>query len=229
MNDAAGSPEHRTPFAPETIRTGAVISFSREKLVVGGDGIIGAIESRLTDGSSAPERRDQWLADGVPVLSRGDAWIIPLSWQPASSEADSAERQILSGRANELWMAVRSACWYRHGDTVGIDLSSEDGERNRYVAELLRTGARRAGWWEFGDRAVVLVVYGEPLPAPPTLMAVHVVPVGWVSENRPAKKIPPTDLGWSWTDVVALAGADDSGASAATGSVGDVHEEEQGS
>ncbi|MFS0912091.1 hypothetical protein AB3M89_09890 [Microbacterium sp. 179-I 3D2 NHS] len=104
-------------------------------------------------------------------------------------------------------MSIRSACWYRHGDQVSVDLSSDAEPWNRYVAQLVRTGVRRAVWWQFGDAALVLVVHGDPIPSPPTSMALHVVPVGWVSDRRltPPKKMPPLDLSWSWADVVALA------------------------
>lgn len=56
-----------------------------------------------------------------------------------------------------------------------------------------------------GPRAVVLVAYGDPLPAPMTLEGLHVVPAGWVSARRPVKKIPQIDLAWSWKDVIDLA------------------------
>jgi len=51
------------------------------------------------------------------------------------------------------------------------------------VRELLSTEARRADWWGWKDAALVLVVYGDPIPAPVRAMALHVVPIGWVSED----------------------------------------------
>lgn len=192
-------------FGPDSVRTGAVISFSGEKLIMTGEGIVRAIEARLTGPALTPDRTDQRLANNVPLLSRGGAWIVPLSWEPLQSDGDASERDTLGERANELWIDIRSSCSYRHGNPIAIDLSPEAGQSGRYVSELVRGGARRADWWEFGQSAVVLVVHGEPLPDPKTMIAVHVVPIGWVSTRRPAKKIPRLDLSWSWADVVEFA------------------------
>lgn len=212
-------------FAPDSVRTGAVISFSAEKLIVSGEGIVRAVEDRLTDSGAAGVRSDQWLADNVPLLSRGEAWIVPLSWEPRETDAGVSERQKLRDRANELWIDVRSSCSYRQGNQIAIDLSA-DGESGPYASELLRTGVRRADWWEFGSFAIVLVVHGEPLPAPKTMVAVHVVPSGWVSMRRPAKKIPRLDLSWSWADVVEFARRE---ASAPADNLAEVDEEGQDS
>jgi hypothetical protein len=56
----------------------------------------------------------------------------------------------------------------------------------------------------------VLVYYGAPSPAPKARMALHILPVGWVSARRPtpAKKMPTLDLEWGWSDVFALAHSD---------------------
>ncbi|WP_406247054.1 hypothetical protein ACI7YT_16595 [Microbacterium sp. M] len=109
-------------------------------------------------------------------------------------------------------MSVRSACEFRQGMQIGVDLRSE-APRNPYAKELARTGVRRADWWAFGGFAAVLAVYGEPLPAPVSKIALHVVPVGWVSARRPtaAKKMPALDLSWSWADVVAFGESDAAG------------------
>lgn len=64
-----------------------------------------------------------------------------------------------------------------------------------------------------GGSALVLVVYGEPVPAPATLMALQVVPSGWVSQTRPTppKKLRGLDLAWSWADVVEYAVSETAG------------------
>lgn len=193
-----------TAVAPASMQTGAVISFSAETLVASGQEIVAAIESRLTRPMVPGAGRDLWLTRAVPALSRGSAWIVPLAWVPDRPDhADPA----LRSRVTELWAAVRAACEYRHGAPIGIDVEGVDAARRPYPHELARTGARRADWWEAGDWAIVLVVYGEPIPAPISRMAVHVVPIGWVSERRstPAKRMPTLDLAWSWADVVAAA------------------------
>lgn len=187
-----------TAVAPASIQAGAVISYSADTLVASGEEIVAAIESRLTRPVLSGEAGDQWLTGPVPALARGTAWIVPLAWVPDRDD------ETLRTRVTELWAAVRAACEYRHGAQIGIDLD----DAGPYPRELVRTGARRADWWDAGDSAIVLVVYGEPIPAPIRLMAVQVVPIGWVSQRRPtaAKKMPALDLAWSWADVVAFAG-----------------------
>lgn len=213
-------------FAPDSVRTGAVISYSGEKLIVNGERIIRAIEARLTAPGLTLDRSDQWLADNVPLLSRGEAWIVPLSWEPPDTDSDASERQKLRDRANELWIDVRSSCSYRQGNQIAVDLAPDPGQSGRYVSELVRTGARRADWWGFNDSAVVLVVHGEPLPAPKSMIAVHVVPIGWVSTRRPAKKVPRLDLSWSWAEVVEFASRE---ASSPADTLAETDEEERNS
>jgi hypothetical protein len=195
---------------PESVQTGAVITWSGESLVASGSGIVDAAVSRLTEGGANFDRQDQWLTDNVPVLSRGDVWIVPLSWHPALADIDDTTRRTLDIRATELGEQIRWACSHQSGDWLRIDLDSA----RSYPFELSRTGATRAFWWGFGSFAVVLVFYGKPSPAPKESMALHVVPIGWVSERRPVKKkLPPPHLEWSWMDVVGFAeGASSNGA-----------------
>lgn len=209
-----------TAVAPASVQTGAVISYSAETLVASGEEIVAAIESRLTRPVTSGGGGDDWLTSEVPVLSRGSAWIVPLAWIPPRDD------QTLRTRATELWTAIRSACEYRHGPQIAIELEDAGAARTPYAIELVRTGARRADWWQAADAAIVLVVYGDPLPAPVARMAVHVVPIGWVSQRRPtaAKKMPPLDLTWSWADVVAVAGA---GGAEATASLAEQDENQK--
>lgn len=207
MRNHAEASERSAALSPESIQTGAVISFDGESLVASGEDIIGAVESLLTSRGGSLDRRDRWLTDDVAALSRGDAWIVPLSWHPPLPAIDDVTRRTLDARASELGAGIRDACSYRSGDPLVIDLAS-DGS---YATELARTGAKNAAWWEFGNFAVVLVFYGNAGPAPKESMALQVVPIGWVSERRPTprKKIPPLNLEWSWTNLVEFASAGD--------------------
>lgn len=217
MSDRESAGDRLTAVSRASIETGAVISYSGDTLVADGESIVAAVASRLT-GPAASVHGDEWLTDAVPVLARGDAWIVPLAWVPDHLGRDDPRDPALRDRIGDLWRAVWSACEHRHGNGIAIDL---DGATPAlpYAAELLRTGARRADWWEFAAWAVVLVVYGDPIPAPVRLMAVQVVPVGWVSEARRTapKRMPHLDLAWSWADVVAFAESDDAGAAASLG------------
>lgn len=143
------------------------------------------------------------LLDGVPLLARGDAWIIPLMWNPLT-EGQPVDGE-LSRRGSELWSSIRAWAEYAHGVPIIPDLEDPD-LWSAYLRELVSTGARRADWWGSKDAALVLVVYGDPIPAPVRAMALHVVPIGWVSERRAPKRFPPMDLAWSWADAVEVAG-----------------------
>jgi hypothetical protein len=196
----ADAPRSFSALDAASVRSGAVVSFSDDSLVVGGETIVGAIEEQLTARAARPEPRDQWLLPMVPALRRGSVWIVPLSWEPTDAAADTAAVDGLASRATDLRSSVRSACWYRAGEAIGVDLAPDSALRP-YAAELVRIGARTALWWGFDDSAVVLVVSGRD----ESLTAIHVVPLGWVSDRKPSKKVPPMDLTWSWADVVALA------------------------
>lgn len=187
----------------------AVISYSDDTLVATGGAIVEAVTAQLLTQTRPKDRRDHWLLDGVPVLARGLAWIIPLFWSPPSVDPGEQHRRTLDVRASELGQSITSACWYDRGDPLGIELVSQTEGGRGYAAELVRTGAKDASWWGFGDFALVLVYYGEPSPAPKSRMALHTVPIGWVSERQPtpAKKMPLLDLAWSGADVVAFAEA----------------------
>lgn len=190
-------------FAPTASVTGAVITFDGDHLVTFGDSIFTAAEARLTNVAAAPERRDHWLTPDVPVLSRGEAWIVPLFWMPADSLLDDAERQALSARAAELGQSIMGAGWYGHGDALSIDFEA-DGGPGIYAAELARAGVTRAAWWAVGSFALVLAFHRAS--GADQRMALHVVPVGWVWSWRPtpAKKMPPLDLSWTWDEVVSF-------------------------
>lgn len=199
--DHAGS-RRSVEFAPSSMRTGAVIP----------GGVLSALDTRIDELATTKDRHDQWLADGAPLFSRGDAWIVPLSWEPALAERDPTEWPTLHDRAAALWRSINMDCQYFHGNALGVDLDPEV-DKSGYAAELRRTGARRVDWWRFGNSAlaVVLVVYGEPIPAPVTLMAVHVVPIDWVRDSArrtKSKQKRTPDLSWSWADVVEFTRVD---------------------
>lgn len=153
--------------------------------------IVDAIESRLVDARAAVPEEE--LIPGTPLIRRGDVSIVPLSWEPASSDTT---RAAVRERASEIWRGIRSACEYRHGAALAVE-SGDAASPNAYVRALARHGVRRADWWAVDDAAFVLVVHGERLPAPASASAVHVVPRGWVSTVRPTRRVPEVDLSWS--------------------------------
>lgn len=153
--------------------------------------IVDAIEARLA-GARTDEPEGE-LIPGTPLVRRGDVAIVPLSWEPPTSDEI---RAAVRDRASEIWRGIRSACEYRHGAALAVE-PGDAAPANAYVRALARHGVRRADWWASGDNAIVLVVHGEPLPALASASAVHVVPRGWVSTLRPTRKVPDVDLSWS--------------------------------
>ena len=190
-------------FAPRSIGTGAALPVSAAA-------VLDAIVSRLAEPKAPVERRDQWLADDVLVFSRGDAWIVPLSWTPAHPDIDGSEYPHAADRASTLFAQIGTAAEHQHGWPIALGLRAQHGaesprdEKSRYTAELTRTGATSASWWAFGDVAVVRILHRSADQEPSTQMALHVVPTHWVKEGQRRKKAAgaPLDLGWSWADVV---------------------------
>ncbi|MFI8631013.1 hypothetical protein ACIGEP_00275 [Microbacterium sp. NPDC077663] len=173
------------------VDAGDVRSDDGEGALVRAGRIVDAIESSLVDGSAAAPVGE--LIPGTPLIRRGDVSIVPLSWEPASPDAT---RAAVRERASEIWRGIRSACEYRHGAAEVVE-PGDGAPPNAYVRALERHGVRRADWWGSDDTAIVLVVHGEPLPAPASASAVHVVPRGWVSTVRPTRRVPEVDLAWS--------------------------------
>ncbi|CAL4860687.1 hypothetical protein [Microbacterium sp. MM2322] len=153
--------------------------------------IVDAIESLVNRRAAAPSE-DELIA-GTPIIHRGEAEIVPLSWEPAQPEDVAAA---LRERANEVWKGIRSACEYHHGAALSVALD-RTAPANAYREHLVRHGVRRADWWGADGVALVLVVHGAPLPARASASALHIVPVGWVSDVRPTRRIPDVDLSWS--------------------------------
>ncbi len=187
-------------LAPTSLREGAVISYSGDFLVASGSSIVEAVAARL----AGPAAAGGWLTDGVPLLARGDVWIIPLSWNPHADDADR-EARLVADRRRDLWAEIRSACEYSYGWPAHLDVEGAPAV-DAYRRELVRTGVRRADWWEIGDRALVLAVYGELIPAAVQKMALHVIPRDWVSEHPRTRARPPADLdlSWQWSELIGV-------------------------
>lgn len=195
----------RSAFRPESVTQGAVVTFDGDRLATTSDDIVAALESALVDGAAKSELEGGWLPGVAPLIVRGAAWIIPLSWVPPVQDGDGDEHQELRTRADLLWSEIGMACEQQHGNQIGIGLTPPD---SAYARELIRTGVRRADWWRFGESAVVRVVYADALPAPMSRIALHVVPHAWVFEpihSKAKKSLGPTDMDWTWSDVVELA------------------------
>ncbi len=156
-----------------------------ESMVAIGGRIVAAAETLLVPPAAPPV--GDVLCDGVPILSRGEVWVVPLACRRSAAGPAGEEHR---RRAGELWRGIRVECEFRHGN--GLSLELESASPNAYVAALLAQGARRADWWGSDRKALVLVTQGEPV----TASALHVVPLGWVSQMSPSRRIRAVDLSW---------------------------------
>jgi hypothetical protein len=180
-----------------------------------GADVVELVESRLSDHAWWERREDGWLDDNTPALSRGDAWILPLAWEPAAGDERWSEA------FERLWTEVRGACEYRAGWQTKLILDRAGRGANGYLTSLVESGAEQAHWWLLQEQrdpsartsaggrraeaAVVLVCARHREGA--RSLSLHVVPVEWLREKAGAKRaavVPATDLSWSWADVARL-------------------------
>jgi len=169
------------------------------------DTIVEAVVRRLIDPATSVGSGREDPASALPVIERGEVRIVPLAeiHDPLPGQDGPDD---FPARASTLWMRTRSALEYRFGMPVGVDL--QDGA-NPYLRELARTGVQVAHCWILDARALLLVAEGPPPPAPTNRLALHVVPSGWVSTRRPARRIPAVDLSWDWPDASGAAAPED--------------------
>lgn len=197
MTDAdADAAARAAAFGDESLMRGGIVPLS-------GARVAHLVASHASSVKSDDEHRDRWITEDLPLLSRGHVQIVPLSWEPDGSSLSEEHRHELADESNRMWLAIRNWCSHEFGEPVAVDLSSGQ-DRGSYATALVRSGTRRANWWDTGDTALVLVLSGDPSGSAES-MSIHIVPVGWVSQARPAKKVAGVDLSWSWADVVELA------------------------
>lgn len=136
----------------------------------------------------------------IPMIERGVVSILPLGIQADStSERSPAEER---RRMADVAAAVRDALENREGPGIAIDLEeSTPDSRGSYLAALRAGGATAATWWEYrGAHAAVLVWSGDEQTRTLTL-ALHVVPVAWVSGRRASGAVDDIDVRWSSVDL----------------------------
>ena len=187
---------------PSSARVGAV-------LATDGEPIVADIELMLEAPGRGRPARSGVVAGGIPLIDRGDVVIVPLVWNPPEPSGSDEEREAALQRASGLWRGVRSACAYRHGNEIAVPLLPRSADSDGYTRALVESGARSAVWWLFGQYAVVMVVAGEPLPAPLTHLSLHIVRADTSVPGAIAPIVEhDVDVSWTWDDVVAAARAD---------------------
>lgn len=176
-----------------------------------GSDLIAWIEDRLPRGILRGTEPFAWLRDDVLVFIRGEACVLPLLWEPEPQQPSEHPLASLWDEFGQLWRSIQSACEYRHGNQLTVDLPAADRPEGLfepprpYGIALAAAGAKQAQWWAFGNTALVQVIGPGAVPGARSL-AIHLIPVGWVSVVRPgggaAAADPQLDLSWTWDDVV---------------------------
>lgn len=162
------------------------------RVPLAGRGVMKALDTILDGGD---------VQDGIPVIARGHAQVLPLALQrhqPAPGRDPREERR----RMHILADSIRSACEYQEGQQIPVELEREgDDSLASYARALRDAGATSAVWWVFRSASgVVLVWTGDETAANRTL-SLHVVPAGWVSERHAEPGVEAIDVAWSADDL----------------------------
>lgn len=136
--------------------------------------------------------------DSLPLVTRGDARIVPLAAQLGTPTGDPREQR---HRMRLLADGIDGACEYRAGRGIRIDLArTGDDEVAAYTAALREANTTEATWWEIDQaHGVTLVWTGDENRGDLTL-ALHVVPISWVSERRTRPAARWIDVRWDPTE-----------------------------
>lgn len=184
-------------FGTSALEQGALLPADARDLIVRSQ----AVPPGATDAAG-----DGWLATNVPVLVRGQARIIPLAWWGAADHGYNpyAEPAQITSFASH----VQGAALHRAGPWSEMDLSADsDDSIGSYRAALRDAGATRADCWAYSDSLGVALVWAGSEAEGTRSLGLHLVPAGWVLSRLVGDPVDDVDVGWSWADVIALAGA----------------------
>jgi hypothetical protein len=139
------------------------------------------------------------VAEDIPVLDRGDAKVLPLATQHTGRNAVE-ERRRMDALASDLADALEQ----REGRGIRVDLESRGADSvGSYAAALRAAGATEALWWEYEQTHGAVLVWSGDESAGTLKLALHMVPVSWVSERRSVPAVDGIDVHWSPADIGA--------------------------
>ncbi|MEV7632895.1 hypothetical protein AB0N64_10840 [Microbacterium sp. NPDC089318] len=153
------------------------------------DAVVGDVEALMKGGAA-----------GIPILIRGEARIAPLAVQLDAQTADTHEQR---HRVQVLAYAIDGACEYRAGRGIRFDLDQHGADEvSAYAAALRAAGAAEVTWWELDPRHGVTLVWTGDESRGDLALALHLVPIGWVSDRRTQPASGEIDVRWGRADVV---------------------------
>lgn len=184
-------------FGPASAREGAILPFEGRSLMMRPEGLPQAALDATEDGLLAPDN---------PILVRGSAKILPLAWQ--GDARDGTDPGVAPEEIAAFASQMQAAGLHWAGNWRVLDLEERrDDSIGSYAAALRVAGATRTDCWTYSETVGVSLVWAGASDAGTESLALHVVPVSWVSEPRVRKPVRGIDLRWSWTDVIALSSA----------------------
>ncbi|MGR0158611.1 hypothetical protein [Paenarthrobacter nitroguajacolicus] len=186
--------DEEAAFGPASLTGGGMLPFEGRTLMLGPDGLpAGVLDAE----------RDGWISPNNPILVRGLVKILPLAWRgdPRSGynpAVSSSEIAVFASR-------MQSAGMYWAGPWRVLDLDTHGSDSmGSYTSALRSAGATHVDCWTYSESVGLTLVWAGDEDAGTMSLALHVVPVSWVSEPRVKKPVPGVDVGWSWADVIAL-------------------------
>lgn len=178
-------------FGPASVVRGAVLPFEGRTLMMSADGLPPGALSAQEEG---------WLSPENPLLIRGQATILPLAWRGGPGGAGVDPEEIA-----QFVTQMQDAGMYWAGPWRVLSLTDERVDSiGSYTTALRAAGATHADCWTYSETTGLALVRAGQEEAGTLSLALHVVPVAWVSERYVAKPVKGIDVRWSWADVVEL-------------------------
>lgn len=181
-------------FSPSSVTAGSLLPYEGRSLLQRPEGLPDDAFTMNEDG---------WLSPNNPVLVRRQVKILPLAWRgDADSNGGGVTHAEIAGFASQM----QNAGMYWAGNWRVPDLSEKRSDSiGSYLAALRDAGATRVNWWTYSESVGIALVWAGQVEDGTMSLALHIVPVGWVSERHAGKAVRGIDVRWSWAEVSALA------------------------
>jgi hypothetical protein len=202
-------------FGATSVTDGALLPFEARALLLTPDG---------PPRAAREAEADTWVPPGLPVLVRGAARILPLAWRGdlRGGGGSAVTEEEIAAFATRM----QDAGMYWAGPWRVLPLTEERPDSvGSYTAALRGSGATEVDCWTYSESTGLALVRAGATDDGTRSLALHIVPAAWVSDARAGRPVRGIDLGWSWSDVVALYAARERGAGSGADSL-EEHDDE---
>lgn len=182
-------------FGPRSFRDGGLLPFEGRTYLSQANGLPATVFDAREDG---------WLTPDTPILVRGSVRILPLAWRgdpQAGYNAYADPTQMTKFAFN-----VQSTGMYWSGPWRTLaELDEHHGNSIRsYVDALSAGGATQVSSWTYSGTVGLALVRAGVDDEGTGSLALHIVPVSWVSERHATGPVQHIDVRWSWAEVIDL-------------------------